>query len=527
MDWDGPSGAFIDDTKESEAVFLATFDGTGQRTWSTLYGPYGLTPVKIVTTEQGDLFITGDAGAYCPNYSCPVLDPTNQPTYASLPICDVNGQGFQQSQFARKFWDFTWPPAGMTDGFIAKFNLAHALVWSTLFGGNSYDHITDMVYDKTLGEIFITGHTLSPKGTNPACTAPLPETAGFPWCDLAGAYNQPQGNPGVHWETAPAAFLACFNSMTCGLKWCTAFKSPQGDAYSYAVTIDRTQQIVYVAGTCNATSYGPANGTVPTVIGQLPHDDVACPFTYPYVPNSNGVDGFIAAFSRDTKALLWSSLIGGGIPIDITASNGRVYVSCINYSPQSVPLMADPTYLYHDDPLDAATQILGFSSTGQVLGTFWGPEDAYITTAGADLRLFTAGTGQVLGDWTMNCPPTNDPWCDVTNNGGVDLHCAQLKLNVLQVGLVEPDKGSSNTGLVVYPDPATTELTITGISTNSVADHFEIVDATGRCALADRINWGSGQGRIALTGLRSGIYILRVWRKDGTLEGSAKFVLQP
>jgi hypothetical protein len=79
----------------------------------------------------------------------------------------------------------------------------------------------------------------------------------------------------------------------------------------------------------------------------------------------------------------------------------------------------------------------------------------------------------------------------------------------------------------LYPDPATTELTITWMSTNSVADHFEIMDATGRCALADRINWGSGQGRIALTGLRSGIYILRVLRKDGTLEGSAKFVLQP
>ena len=524
MVWSGPTGAFVDNTKESEAVFLATFNAVGQRTWSTLFGPYGLRPVKIVAADQGSLFITGDAGAYCPDYACPILDQTNEPTYASLPICDSTGQGFQQTQFARKFWDFTWPPAGITDGFIAKFNAGRALVWSTLFGGNSYDHITDMAYDKTIGEIFISGHTLSPQGTNPACIAPLPETAGFPWCDLAGAYNQPQGNPGVHHEAAPAAFVACFNSVTCGLKWCTAYKSPQGDAYAQAISIDPVHQLVYIAGVSTATSYGPANGTVPTTAGQLPYNNVVCPFTYPYVSNSNGVNGFIAAFSRETKALLWSSMIGGGIPIDVTSTHGRVYVSCENYSPQSVPLLADPMYVYHSDPLDAATQILGFDVTGQVLGTFWGPDYAYITTAGDDLRLFAAGTAQVLGDWTMYCPPTNDPWCDEIYNGGGDLHCAQLKLNVLQVSIATPVEPSL-APLVVYPDPATTELTIT--STILAADHFDILDATGRCALAGRIIWGAGQSKVDLATLRSGIYILRIWRKDDSLEGSAKFILQP
>ncbi|HEX2616764.1 MAG TPA: hypothetical protein VHL57_04430, partial [Flavobacteriales bacterium] len=110
-------------------VLLAKYDGAGQLMWLTYMGGGGAEGAAgIGTLPSGDVVIGGQTDS-----------PQGMATVGA--------------------WQAAYG-GGYRDGFIARFNTAGLRVWSMYYGGNYFDHITDLACDAS-GRIVVTGSTES------------------------------------------------------------------------------------------------------------------------------------------------------------------------------------------------------------------------------------------------------------------------------------------------------------------------------------------------------------------------------
>jgi len=130
----------------SEDGFIALFDTSGQRIWSTYYGGSSLDNISRCKFDGlGNLYVAGS---------------TQSSNNISTPGCH----------------QFTYS-GGWSDGFFAKFALDGSMIWGTYYGGNFKDYLSEIDIDQQ-GMIIIAGQTNS--SNNIASTGAYQGTLGNP-----------------------------------------------------------------------------------------------------------------------------------------------------------------------------------------------------------------------------------------------------------------------------------------------------------------------------------------------------------
>lgn len=546
MVFDGPPGAFIDGTKGilSYCVLVVAFDAFGIRQWSTLFGPDNTHYWQSELTWQavaGLDVASGGTLVLGGNYSVAPIggtaeiptEFTNQPTIGSMPIC---GSGYQQDHLAYVSTPFPQPPA--SEGWLAKFNAQHQLVYSSLFGGSSGDKITDVVNVKDLDQTFLVGNTVSPQGTNPPCTAPPSGEPGFPWCISPGAWMQEQAPPtGPQQQGGGVAFIACFDPGN-NLVWCTPFTSDgdiniaaaddthNGDTYQLIV-VGNVLTTGYSSALCDEGGFG------------FPQRNTGNPFTYPLTPNFDYDDGYLARFRLDTRQPDWITAIGACYPVDVSADEDEVFVAAdrVMTNPNAQPLM-DAVGFYADiDPQSVGHGLLlGFNHTGQFYGSCYGgngEEWMQAITIGNNGRLYVACATVSSGLMPLTCPPEVDPlqppWCvDNLMFQGADLFYGQVKLDLMNepVGTNERPSATENT-VFVYPNPASGTLTVLlSEPLRASASVITINDAFGRNVGAFPCDARNGSNTVGVSNLVAGWYVLVAHDRAGKVLGRVEFTVE-
>jgi gliding motility-associated-like protein len=317
-------------------AFLAKFDSSGKRLWSTYYGKGSNEGAYAITLNNKDE---------------PVILGSTQS------IVGIATPG-----------SFQYHSGGAEDAFLANFNSAGILLWSTYYGGNNEEWGTALTSDKT-GNIYITGFTFSTSGIA-----------------SANAFS-------TIFTGKQDAFLAKFSSAGSRM-WSTYFG---GEKYtqSYGVAVDNKGN-VYITGETNCVSGIATIGSFKSTL-------------------SGKNDVFLAKFS-DLGKEIWSTYYGGttdDVANSITTDiSGNVYL-CGNTSSNngiSTPGSFQPDYISSDYFLTC------FSSKGQLLwGTYVGGDmpDKGLSVI-ADLHRNIYLTGQT---WSSNYIATSHAYQN-TNEGG-------------------------------------------------------------------------------------------------------------
>jgi len=187
------------------------------------------------------------------------------------------------------------PYGGDGNVFLAKFNSAGNIVWTTYFGGDGEDKGNSICLSKS-GNIYITGQTESTNGI---------ATSGAYQTSMAG------GN------TYGDAFLAKFNKSG-SLNWATYFGG-EGDEFGAGVSVDTSENVYFTGSTsivCSSCRKIATSGAYQTY-------------------NAGTWDVFLAKFSS-SGSIFWATYYGGtsvdlGYGVSIDAS-GNVYITGRTFS---------------------------------------------------------------------------------------------------------------------------------------------------------------------------------------------------
>jgi hypothetical protein len=243
-------------------AFIAKFNSNGSRIWSTYFGSSNF--------EYG---------------SCLVLDQSGNIYIGGV----VENNGYPNISLATVGAYQTSSTMSQSDAFIAKFNTSGVRLWSTYFGGESYDIISGITIDIT-GNIYITGSTMSYTGIS-----------------SLGAFQINNATTNGSWGNDDA-FIAKFSSSGARL-WSTYFGSTNTDR-SNGISLDLTGNI-YITGETLSSSNIVTTGA--------------------YQTNLDGIsDAFIAKFSSSGNKLLCTYF--GGSDEDYgeaiaTNNSGAVYIT--------------------------------------------------------------------------------------------------------------------------------------------------------------------------------------------------------
>jgi hypothetical protein len=194
-------GAYYDGTLDGSLdAFIAKFSGSNlSRSWCTYFGGSSYDAAYSVAVDgSGNVFVVGYAAS---TSGFPLVDPP------------PGGVAYYDNSHN-----------GAWDAFIAKFSGSNpSLVWSTYFGGSSYDVAYSVAVDGS-GNVFVVGYAAS--------------TSGFPLRDPGGgAYYQGTYNGGWY-----DAFIAKFSGSNPSLVWSTYYG---GNSAEY---VDGDRSIVAGAG---------------------------------------------------------------------------------------------------------------------------------------------------------------------------------------------------------------------------------------------------------------------------------------
>ncbi|MFN4082028.1 MAG: SBBP repeat-containing protein [Bacteroidia bacterium] len=164
-------------------AFIAKFNSSGFRVWSTYYGDWGI-----------------DAGV-----SIKIIDTTIIVTGYTQSTTGIASNGAHQ----------TISNGGIFEGFLIKFGISGNRIWGTYYGGSSEDCIYGVSTDK-LGNIFITGCTSS--NTNIATSGSHQFTRNGSYDVFVAAFTS-NGFLPVTWLAFNAKLLG---NKTVNLNWQTA-----------------------------------------------------------------------------------------------------------------------------------------------------------------------------------------------------------------------------------------------------------------------------------------------------------------
>ena len=201
-------------------AFLVKFNGKGSRLWATYFG------------GSGDEFSSGMA-----------IDASNNLyiTGSTTSTSGIATTGAYQTSYAGGSWD----------AYLVKFSSSGSRLWSTYYGGNSYDYAEVVAADFS-GGIYITGVTSSTSG--------IASAGGYQTSYGGGAYD---------------AYLAKFDST--GSRVWSTYYGGNGDDRSYGIATDAFNN-VYFGGATSSTSGIATAGSFQTA-------------------NGGGYDAFSAKFS--------------------------------------------------------------------------------------------------------------------------------------------------------------------------------------------------------------------------------------
>jgi Secretion system C-terminal sorting domain/Beta-propeller repeat len=269
------AGAYHSTNNGADDGFLAKFSSTGTYAWSTYYGGTGLDMINGVTTDpSGNIFITGQT--------------------ASTSLIASSAAVYQ--------------PAinGSNDAFLAKFNSAGAVQWSTYYGGTAQENAYGITCD-ALGNVIFTGETNSVidiasggaahtalSGTQDVYIAKFSTTGSRLWGTYFGGTGTEQGNSVACNQstgdivivgnttstsglaTAKAAqttygggvqdaFIAYFSS-TGAQSWASYYGGTSLD-YGQSVCFDAYENVLLAGGSFSSTGIATAGNYQSTIAG--------------------------------------------------------------------------------------------------------------------------------------------------------------------------------------------------------------------------------------------------------------------
>ncbi|MEM4720700.1 MAG: SBBP repeat-containing protein [Candidatus Methanomethylicaceae archaeon] len=317
---------------------------------------------------------------------------------------------------------------GGADGFVVRLSGdLNSLLSSTLIGGSNSDYVNGIALDG-LGNIYLTGWTLSIEDSPPS-KIQFPKTI--------GAYDSPS-----HGEED--IFVAKFNSDLSQLLSSTFFGGSLSD-YAYSIAINSGNFDVYITGSTASTNF-------PTTLGA-------------YRGNHSGnLDVFVSRLDLNLQSLLSSTFIGGSeqdVAKGITISPyGEVYITGYTASRKDLQRIQYPTTFgayqeTHSGNFDAFVSKFNSSLSLLMASTLLGGTDA---DSANGIVIDWSGNVYVTG-WTSSSDfPTIAGAFDSSINGAQDVFLAHLEgsLSTLLastfIGGVSHDAGQSvaidSTGMV-------------------------------------------------------------------------------
>jgi hypothetical protein len=225
-------GSFQGARNGSSDVLLAKFNATGVRQWSTYFGGAGTDAAyEIVGDAGGNVYFGGQTG--------------------SSDVIGIVGS-------------FLAVAPGATDGFFAKFSSAGSRIWSSFFGGTSFDSVEGICLD-ALGNLYITGNSVSAAGIS---------TVGSHQPSLSGGSD---------------AFLAKFTSAG-AIIWGTYFGSTSTEL-AKSVSADVLGNVIIGGNTAS-------------------NSGLITPGQYQIVFGGGTSDGFLAQFNS-AGTMSWCTYFGG------------------------------------------------------------------------------------------------------------------------------------------------------------------------------------------------------------------------
>lgn len=306
----------------SSDAFLAKFDSSGQRIWSTYYGGSGTENAILIggiyVSAYGSIYITGTT------------------TSAN----NIASAGSHQPAFL----------GGSSDAFLAKFSANGQRIWGTYFGSSTNNLATSGIGVSGFGNaVYITGNTTSTTGvassgayqstyaggTNDAFLARFDTTGAINWATYFGGTLDDKGTAiacdangvflnGTTTSTAGIAssgsqqntlsgnqdvFLARFSHIG-QLLWSTYYGGTVLDASASYMAIDAFGNAYITGSTSSTTNIATTNALQPATGG--------------------GRDAFVAKYGQSGN-LLWGTYLGGtgtdyGYGLSRT-DNGIIYIS--------------------------------------------------------------------------------------------------------------------------------------------------------------------------------------------------------
>jgi len=270
-------------------VFVAKFNASGQIQWATYYGGTKSEQANSIATDpSGDVFITGftysdsmiaTAGAYqttIDTFSAKAAFLSkftsagylkwgtyfggNSPDEGYAVVCDTSGNVYMGGETSdtglSTIGSFQPSIAGGQDGYLAKFSDSGTIVWSTYYGGTSFDEITALAIDDS-GNIYAGGATESASGIA-----------------SGGSYQTSLWAGGD-------GFVTKFNSSGSRL-WGTYYGGNTALDYMQGLSCDHNGDVFFAGYTASDTG-------------------IATPGSHQYHSLTSGYTAFLGKFSADTS----------------------------------------------------------------------------------------------------------------------------------------------------------------------------------------------------------------------------------
>lgn len=446
------------------------------------------------------------------------------------------------------------------DAFVAKFNVNHELVWSTLFGGEYIEEIFDLAIDPVNNKLYVVGATWT-AGNDPATqNCPLNTKTVFPICNSLNyayhdaTYNGADALAGGLYQRGDG-FIAQFD-LDGRLEWSTFFGGKEED-FLTGVAVDEAGNLFVVGLTSSESS---SNSCTAPPDGSIPLCNVQggeTPMTF-----HGGKNDILAAKFDADKNLLWSSYLGGGsgdseetprpyhtsgFPRISVNPKGDFYISGVSTSGSSKdynsiqtrnnpdyynqathadyekdgPAKTDHFVLHFTDQveLDWATYFGGKSNTArsEFAGDLVAKGNAvYLCGGTVSVDQFPYYCQQQTNQFTY-CQPASAVTVNANNS---DAFVAQLVLN-RQLQLNElPKKQPLN----LYPNPSGADVDLHFFSPAAFSDEVLIYNQLGQLICSEKIEAKTGNNEIRLQteSLWGGIYFV-TFRKTSTYKVT-KFV---
>ncbi|MEO8087993.1 MAG: T9SS type A sorting domain-containing protein, partial [Bacteroidota bacterium] len=411
---------------------------------------------------------------------------------------------------------------GDAEGYIMKFDQSGTLIWSSYFGSDAIDRITDIkvARDGTLFplapvlRIYISGG--SSKTTFDATTCAPPTSGGFPNCASGGATQFP--NNGYN------GFIAEFNSVL-ALHW-TTFITSNSFANPEANSLAAHDNVVYLklSHTANNSTGFPSFPTCTGCYRQIAGDD----------------DGYIARFDDDvfTWATFWggdgADLINGiytnGSELFITGrSTTQTYQSanfCSVPTSGEYPLCHQPSFYYVPNINTASIQvadafIAAFNSNNELIwstyiggnnddvGYAFASTGNYLFLVGSTSSYFATTSLENYPLVTLPSPGYNQP-APLTST--IDGFLSRFDVG-LHIGIDELSENNQN--IIAYPNPFTGKVTFK-FSIDHLSDlSYSIKNIVGQIVISEKIKLSAQNSfSIDMTGYSPGIYFASIISKD-------------